>query len=72
MTSAFWTVLQVARPIGAAITAALAARFGVPTVLVLMGLASVSIALLGMLTAARVRWPEAQGGLPPTEPAALV
>jgi MFS family permease len=60
VTSAFWILIRVPRPIGAAVTTALGAQLGTPPVLVLMGVLGVAIALFGLLTPARIRTPEVQ------------
>jgi MFS family permease len=59
VTSAFLTMIRLPRPLGATITTALAAQAGVPAVLVIIGVLGFVIALLGLLTPARMRWPEA-------------
>jgi hypothetical protein len=60
VTAAFWTLLQVPQPIGAAMAAGLGAWLGVPLVIMLMGVVGLAIGLVGLLTPARTRWPEAQ------------
>jgi len=58
VTAAFWTINSAPGPIGAALFTALAARIGAPAVLVLIGAAFTTIALLGLRTPARTRHPE--------------
>lgn len=60
VTSAFWILIRVPRPIGAVATTGIAALIGVQMVLVLMGVLGLAIALLGLLTPARARTPEAR------------
>ncbi|GAB4213897.1 MAG: hypothetical protein OHK0022_51650 [Roseiflexaceae bacterium] len=60
VTSAFWILIRVPRPIGAAVTTAIGAQVGAPAMLVMMGVAGVLIALFGLLTPARIRSPEAR------------
>jgi MFS family permease len=60
VTAAFWTLLQIPQPIGAAMAAGLGAWLGVPLVIMLMGVVGLAIGLVGLLTPARTRWPEAQ------------
>jgi MFS family permease len=62
VTSAFWILIRVPRPIGAAAATGLGAQIGVPAVLVLMGVLGLAVALFGLLTPARIRSPEAQPG----------
>jgi MFS family permease len=59
VTSAFWILIRVPQPIGAATATGLAAQIGVPPVLVLMGVLGFLVALFGLLTPARIRSPEA-------------
>lgn len=60
VSSAFWILIQVPRPLGAAVSTALGARIGTPAVLVLMGVLGLAVALFGLLTPARIRSPKAQ------------
>jgi Na+/melibiose symporter-like transporter len=50
VTAAFWTLMTVPGPLGAAVMAALAAGLGAPLVLGLMGGGTVLIALIGFFT----------------------
>jgi hypothetical protein len=59
VTAAFWTLNSAPGPIGAALLTILAARFGAPAVLVGMGACFTAIALVGLRTPARARYPEA-------------
>lgn len=58
VTAVFWTINSAPGPIGAALLTVLAARFGAPFVLALIGATFMVIALLGLLTPARTRHPE--------------
>lgn len=58
VTAAFWTINSAPGPIGAALFTALAARIGAPAVLMVIGAAFTTIALLGLRTPARTRRPE--------------
>lgn len=60
VSSAFWILIRVPRPLGAAVSTALGARIGTPAVLVLMGVLGLAVALFGLLTPARIRSPKAQ------------
>ncbi|MBV9786751.1 MAG: MFS transporter [Chloroflexi bacterium] len=60
VTSAFWILIRVPRPLGAAIATGLGAQIGAPAVLVLMGVLGLAVALFGLLTPARIRSPKAQ------------
>jgi MFS family permease len=60
VTSAFWILIRVPRPIGAALATGLAAQIGAPAVLILMGVLGLAVALFGLLTPARIRSPKAQ------------
>lgn len=59
VTSAFWILIRVPRPIGAVAVTALGAQLGAAPVIVLMGVLGLTIALAGLLTPARTRSPEA-------------
>ncbi len=59
VTSAFWIIIRVPRPIGAAVTTGIGAQLGAPLVLVAMGVLGLIIALFGLGTPARTRHPEA-------------
>ena len=59
VTAAFWTINSAPGPIGAALFTALAATIGAPLVLLLIGAGFTAIALLGLRTPARTRYPEA-------------
>ena len=58
VTAAFWTINSAPGPLGAALLAALAARIGAGVVLTLIGVMFVIIALLGLRSPARARFPE--------------
>ncbi|MHB8647023.1 MAG: MFS transporter [Thermomicrobiales bacterium] len=58
VTAAFWTINSAPGPIGAALFTALAASIGAPIVLLLIGAGFTAIALLGLRTPARARYPE--------------
>jgi MFS family permease len=58
VTAAFWTINSAPGPIGAAFFTALAAHIGAPVALLLIGLGFTIIALLGLRTPARARYPE--------------
>ncbi|MCA1722905.1 MAG: MFS transporter, partial [Thermomicrobia bacterium] len=58
VTAAFWTINSAPGPIGAALLTALAAHFGSPAILLLIGAGFTTIALLGLRTPARKRHPE--------------
>lgn len=60
VTSAFWLIIRIPRPLGAAAATGLGAQIGAPAVLVLMGVLGLAVALFGLLTPARIRSPEAQ------------
>lgn len=62
VTSAFWIIIRAPRPIGAAVTTALAGQFGAATVLVVIGGLGLLIMIGGLFTPARTRWPS---GAPP-------
>ncbi|MGW7256489.1 MFS transporter [Streptomyces sp. NPDC054834] len=50
VTSSFWTIHTALGPIGAALTTAAAARVGVPTICLVIGVAVLTIAVTGTLT----------------------
>ena len=58
VTAAFWTINSAPGPIGAAFFTALAAHIGAPVALLLIGVGFTIIALLGLRTPARTRYPE--------------
>lgn len=58
VTAAFWTINSAPGPIGAALFTALAANIGAPAVLLLIGAGFTAIALCGLRTPARTRYPE--------------
>jgi MFS family permease len=60
VTAAFWTLVMVPGPFGAAFATALGARIGAPAVLALMGGLAIVLALVGLFTPARARRPELQ------------
>ena len=55
VTSAFWVIISIPLPFGAALTTALAARAGVGQALFLTGVASVAVTFVGLFTAIRTR-----------------
>lgn len=63
VTSAFWILIRVPRPIGAVATTALGGAIGAAPVIVLMGVLGLVVALAGLLTPARTRTPQAEAAL---------
>jgi hypothetical protein len=63
VTAAFWTINSAPGPIGAALLTTLAAHRGAPAVLVGMGACYTAIALVGLRTPARARYPELRADL---------
>ena len=64
VTAAFWTINSAPGPIGAALLTAFAARAGAATALLCIGGVFTAIALLGLFSPARARFPEAIGDSP--------
>jgi Na+/melibiose symporter-like transporter len=58
VTAAFWTINSAPGPIGAALLTALAATFGAPIILIVIGTLFTAIALLGLRSPARACRPE--------------
>ena len=58
VTAAFWTLSGVAAPVGAAVSTALAARFGAQAVLGGMGVATTIVAVIAIGTPVNRRHPE--------------
>lgn len=65
VTSAFWTIGSVPMALGAALTTALAQRFGAPAVLFGMGVGALVLALIAIATPVRVARPELLAPGPP-------
>jgi MFS family permease len=65
VTSAFWTIHSALGPLGATVLTASAARFGVPAVCVVAGIACLLVAATGTLTPIRRARPELLGTEPP-------
>ena len=61
VTAAFWTLIGVSAPLGAAGSTWLAARIGAPTVLWATGALTIAIALAALTTPVRLRHPERLG-----------
>lgn len=57
VTAAFWTINSAPGPIGAALLTALAGRVGAPAAFATMGGVYLLVALAGLTTPARARWP---------------
>ncbi|MBN3950376.1 MAG: MFS transporter [Nostoc sp. NMS7] len=58
VSAAFWTLLTILGPVGTALTTAFAEKIGVPLVLVLIGVISVFVAMIGFFTPANTQCPE--------------
>jgi MFS family permease len=58
VTAAFWTLAGVAAPVGAAVSTALAAKFGAPAILAAMGVITAIMAVISIGTPVNHRHPE--------------
>jgi MFS family permease len=67
VTAAFFTLNSALAPIGAALMTALAARIGATGGLALMGIGGLALALIGIFSPVRARWPERTYALPTSE-----